>query len=146
MLLFCISIMCRWRTVAPSFGLWRRRRGDAPPVRLRSRPRLPYCLHVARLRQPARRDVFCLQEGNGKTRCDRPRHCKFDLLLVRRSRSRSRLRKAGNVYDLPLFYYKKYWQRYSFPATKTFADIQQVCASPFPSLATDPGATETIIP
>jgi len=35
----------------------------------------------------------------------------------------------------------------TFPATKSIADIEQACAaSPFPSLATDPGATETIIP
>jgi len=35
----------------------------------------------------------------------------------------------------------------TFPATKTMADIEQACAaSPFPSLATDPGATETLIP
>ncbi|GJJ15801.1 hypothetical protein Clacol_010079 [Clathrus columnatus] len=35
----------------------------------------------------------------------------------------------------------------TFPATKTRADIQQAClASPFPNLATDPGAVETLIP
>ncbi|KAF8527334.1 manganese peroxidase [Gautieria morchelliformis] len=35
----------------------------------------------------------------------------------------------------------------TFPATKTIADIDQSCASsPFPSLASDPGATETLIP
>ncbi|KAF8528404.1 manganese peroxidase [Hysterangium stoloniferum] len=35
----------------------------------------------------------------------------------------------------------------TFPATKTIADVEQACAaSPFPSLATDPGATETLIP
>jgi len=34
----------------------------------------------------------------------------------------------------------------TFPATKTQADVQQVCADAFPSLAADPGATETIIP
>jgi manganese peroxidase len=34
-----------------------------------------------------------------------------------------------------------------FPATKTIADIDQACAaSPFPSLASDPGATQTLIP
>ncbi|KAF8490599.1 manganese peroxidase [Gautieria morchelliformis] len=35
----------------------------------------------------------------------------------------------------------------TFPATKTIADIDQSCASsPFPSLATDPGATQSLIP
>ncbi|KAF8572711.1 class II peroxidase [Ramaria rubella] len=34
----------------------------------------------------------------------------------------------------------------TFPATKTQADIEQVCSGPFPSLAADPGPTETIIP
>ncbi|KIJ54990.1 class II peroxidase [Sphaerobolus stellatus SS14] len=35
----------------------------------------------------------------------------------------------------------------TFPATKTKADIQQACAaSPFPSLASDPGSVETLIP
>jgi len=34
----------------------------------------------------------------------------------------------------------------TFPATKTFADVEQACAAPFPSLATDPGALETFIP
>jgi len=34
----------------------------------------------------------------------------------------------------------------TFPATKTQADVQQVCADTFPSLAADPGPTETIIP
>ncbi|KIJ46873.1 class II peroxidase [Sphaerobolus stellatus SS14] len=35
----------------------------------------------------------------------------------------------------------------TFPATKTRADIQQACfASPFPNLASDAGATETLIP
>jgi len=34
----------------------------------------------------------------------------------------------------------------TFPATKSFKDVQQACfASPFPSLATDPGATETLV-
>ncbi|KIJ44687.1 class II peroxidase [Sphaerobolus stellatus SS14] len=35
----------------------------------------------------------------------------------------------------------------TFPATKSNADIEQACAStPFPSLATDPGPVETLIP
>ncbi|KIJ47108.1 class II peroxidase, partial [Sphaerobolus stellatus SS14] len=34
----------------------------------------------------------------------------------------------------------------TFPATKTRRDIQQACSLPFPNLATDPGAVETIIP
>ncbi|KIJ42461.1 class II peroxidase [Sphaerobolus stellatus SS14] len=34
----------------------------------------------------------------------------------------------------------------TFPATKTRRDIQQACPLPFPNLATDPGAVETIIP
>ncbi|KAF8518780.1 substrate-free manganese peroxidase [Gautieria morchelliformis] len=34
----------------------------------------------------------------------------------------------------------------TFPATKTQADIEQACASPFPSLSSDAGATETLIP
>ncbi|KAF8520049.1 manganese peroxidase [Gautieria morchelliformis] len=34
----------------------------------------------------------------------------------------------------------------TYPATKSQADIQQACILPFPSLATDPGATETPIP
>ncbi|KAF9064204.1 MnP, class II peroxidase, partial [Rhodocollybia butyracea] len=34
----------------------------------------------------------------------------------------------------------------SYPATKSFADIQQSCPDPFPSLTTDPGTTETAIP
>ncbi|KAE9394243.1 manganese peroxidase [Gymnopus androsaceus JB14] len=34
----------------------------------------------------------------------------------------------------------------TYPATKSFTDIQQACPSPFPSLSTDPGAVETIIP
>ncbi|KAF8579969.1 class II peroxidase [Ramaria rubella] len=35
----------------------------------------------------------------------------------------------------------------TFPATKTRQDVQQAClVSPFPSLPTDPGAQETIIP
>ncbi|KAF8583233.1 class II peroxidase [Ramaria rubella] len=35
----------------------------------------------------------------------------------------------------------------TFPATKTRKDIEQACfASPFPNLASDPGAQETIIP
>ncbi|KAF8527335.1 manganese peroxidase isozyme 2 precursor [Gautieria morchelliformis] len=35
----------------------------------------------------------------------------------------------------------------TFPATKTIADIDQSCASsPFPSLASDPGATQSLIP
>ncbi|KAF8513069.1 manganese peroxidase [Gautieria morchelliformis] len=35
----------------------------------------------------------------------------------------------------------------TFPATKTQSDVEVACsASPFPSLSTDPGATETIIP
>ncbi|KAF8581571.1 class II peroxidase [Ramaria rubella] len=35
----------------------------------------------------------------------------------------------------------------TFPATKTQADVQQACLSePFPSLSSDPGATETLIP
>ncbi|KIJ46493.1 class II peroxidase [Sphaerobolus stellatus SS14] len=34
----------------------------------------------------------------------------------------------------------------TFPATKTKKDIQQACPLPFPNLATDPGAHETIIP
>ncbi|KAF8519646.1 manganese peroxidase [Hysterangium stoloniferum] len=35
----------------------------------------------------------------------------------------------------------------TFPATKTIADVEQAChALPFPKLATDPGASETIIP
>jgi cytochrome c peroxidase len=34
----------------------------------------------------------------------------------------------------------------TFPATKSFKDVQQACfASPFPHLATDPGATETLV-
>ncbi|KAE9403094.1 manganese peroxidase [Gymnopus androsaceus JB14] len=33
-----------------------------------------------------------------------------------------------------------------YPATKSFKDIQQACPSPFPSLTTDSGATETEIP
>ncbi|KAF8513070.1 hypothetical protein JB92DRAFT_2925290 [Gautieria morchelliformis] len=33
----------------------------------------------------------------------------------------------------------------TFPATKAIADVLQACGSPFPSLATDPGASETII-
>ncbi|KIJ26750.1 class II peroxidase, partial [Sphaerobolus stellatus SS14] len=34
----------------------------------------------------------------------------------------------------------------TYPATKSFKDIQQAClASPFPSLASDPGATETLV-
>ncbi|KAF5370947.1 hypothetical protein D9757_009888 [Collybiopsis confluens] len=33
-----------------------------------------------------------------------------------------------------------------YPATKSFRDIQQACPSPFPSLATAPGALESIIP
>ncbi|KAF5363128.1 hypothetical protein D9757_011709 [Collybiopsis confluens] len=32
-----------------------------------------------------------------------------------------------------------------YPATKSFRDVQQACPSPFPSLATAPGAQETII-
>jgi hypothetical protein len=36
---------------------------------------------------------------------------------------------------------------YSYPATKTRADVQQACLLlPFPHLSTDPGPTETIIP
>ncbi|KAF8572682.1 class II peroxidase [Ramaria rubella] len=34
----------------------------------------------------------------------------------------------------------------TFPATKTQADIEKACSSPFPSLAADSGPTETIIP
>jgi cytochrome c peroxidase len=34
----------------------------------------------------------------------------------------------------------------SYPATKSFANIQQSCPSPFPHLTTDPGAAETAIP
>ncbi|GJJ15784.1 manganese peroxidase [Clathrus columnatus] len=35
----------------------------------------------------------------------------------------------------------------TFPATKSQADVQQAClTSPFPSLASDPGAVETLIP
>ncbi|KAF8513083.1 manganese peroxidase precursor [Gautieria morchelliformis] len=35
----------------------------------------------------------------------------------------------------------------TFPATKTQSDVEVACyASPFPTLSTDPGATETIIP
>ncbi|KAE9403095.1 manganese peroxidase [Gymnopus androsaceus JB14] len=34
----------------------------------------------------------------------------------------------------------------TYPATKSFKDIQQACPSPFPSLTTDPGAVETEIP
>ncbi|KIJ47125.1 class II peroxidase [Sphaerobolus stellatus SS14] len=35
----------------------------------------------------------------------------------------------------------------TFPATKTIADIEQACANaPFPSLASDPGTIETLIP
>jgi len=34
----------------------------------------------------------------------------------------------------------------TFPATKTFADVEQACDQPFPSLASDPGTTETPIP
>ncbi|KAF8471544.1 manganese peroxidase [Gautieria morchelliformis] len=34
----------------------------------------------------------------------------------------------------------------TYPATKTQADIEQSCSSPFPKLATDKGATETLIP
>ncbi|KIJ56377.1 class II peroxidase [Sphaerobolus stellatus SS14] len=34
----------------------------------------------------------------------------------------------------------------SYPATKSFSDVEQACNSPFPSLPTDPGATETVIP
>ncbi|KAE9394242.1 manganese peroxidase [Gymnopus androsaceus JB14] len=34
----------------------------------------------------------------------------------------------------------------TYPATKSFKDIQQACPSPFPSLSTDPGAVETEIP
>ncbi|KAF8530812.1 Mn-dependent peroxidase precursor [Gautieria morchelliformis] len=38
-------------------------------------------------------------------------------------------------------------QAATFPATKTIADIDQSCASsPFPSLASDPGATQSLIP
>ncbi|KIJ25951.1 hypothetical protein M422DRAFT_273041 [Sphaerobolus stellatus SS14] len=34
----------------------------------------------------------------------------------------------------------------TYPATKSFKDIQQACfASPFPSLVTDPGTTETLV-
>jgi len=34
----------------------------------------------------------------------------------------------------------------TFPATKSFADIEQACVGvAFPSLATDPGATETLV-
>lgn len=32
-----------------------------------------------------------------------------------------------------------------FPATKTQADVEQACNSPFPSLAPDPSAVETLI-
>ncbi|KAE9396746.1 manganese peroxidase [Gymnopus androsaceus JB14] len=34
----------------------------------------------------------------------------------------------------------------TYPATKSFQDIQQVCPSPFPSLTTDAGTVETEIP
>ncbi|KAF8507705.1 manganese peroxidase [Gautieria morchelliformis] len=34
----------------------------------------------------------------------------------------------------------------TYPATKSQADIEQSCSSPFPSLASDPGAAETPIP
>jgi len=34
----------------------------------------------------------------------------------------------------------------TYPATKSFKDIQQACPLPFPSLTTDPGAEETQIP
>jgi manganese peroxidase len=34
----------------------------------------------------------------------------------------------------------------TFPATKSFKDIQQACPEPFPSLRSDPGPTETQIP
>ncbi|CAK5282263.1 unnamed protein product [Mycena citricolor] len=37
-------------------------------------------------------------------------------------------------------------KRASFPATKSAKDLQLSCPLPFPSLTTDPGATETIIP
>ncbi|KAE9406781.1 manganese peroxidase [Gymnopus androsaceus JB14] len=34
----------------------------------------------------------------------------------------------------------------TYPETKSFKDIQQSCILPFPSLTSDPGATETVIP
>ncbi|KIK70405.1 hypothetical protein GYMLUDRAFT_148876 [Collybiopsis luxurians FD-317 M1] len=34
----------------------------------------------------------------------------------------------------------------AYPATKSRKDVQQSCSSPFPSLTTNPGSTETIIP
>ncbi|KAE9388738.1 manganese peroxidase [Gymnopus androsaceus JB14] len=34
----------------------------------------------------------------------------------------------------------------TYPETKSFKDIQQVCPSPFPSLTSDPGPMETVIP
>ncbi|KIJ30599.1 class II peroxidase [Sphaerobolus stellatus SS14] len=34
----------------------------------------------------------------------------------------------------------------SYPATKSFKDVQQACKAPFPSLPTNLGATETVIP
>ncbi|GJJ13039.1 hypothetical protein Clacol_007288 [Clathrus columnatus] len=51
---------------------------------------------------------------------------------------------CSEVVPIPVFSVNK---PATFPATKTCADIQQACLSfPFPSLASDPGATETIIP
>ena len=53
--------------------------------------------------------------------------------------------QALYVYLCPLIGFF-FYRLCSFPATKTKADLQLSCNSPFPSLATAVGASETIIP